>query len=97
MPKLLSQSKYEEFESNSALQIRDQEERRAENARNLAGLRICILRALFMSPVSNIHPSSTVHLLLTLLCFCYIFGFLPILSLLITSDLGFYFVIFPCS
>ena len=38
MPKLLIQSKYEEFESNSALQIRDQEERRAENARNLAGL-----------------------------------------------------------
>ena len=33
MPKLLSQSKHEEFESNSALQIRDQKERRAENAR----------------------------------------------------------------
>ena len=35
MPKLLSQSKHEEFKSNSALQIRDQKERRAENARKL--------------------------------------------------------------
>ena len=33
--KLLSQSKHEEFESNSALQIRDQKERRAENAKKL--------------------------------------------------------------
>ena len=33
MPKLLSQSKHEEFESNSALQTRDQKERRVENAR----------------------------------------------------------------
>ena len=35
MPKLLSQSKHEEFEPNSALQIRDQKERRAENAKKL--------------------------------------------------------------
>ena len=35
MLKLLSRSKYEEFESNSALQIRDQKERIAENARKL--------------------------------------------------------------
>ena len=35
MPKLLSQSKHEEFESNSALQIRDRKERRAENAKKL--------------------------------------------------------------
>ena len=34
MPKLLIQSKHEEFESNSALQIRNQKERRAENQRN---------------------------------------------------------------
>ena len=33
MQKLSSRSKHEEFESNSALQIRDQKERRAENAR----------------------------------------------------------------
>ena len=35
MQKLLSQSKHEEFESNSALQIRDQKERRVENAKKL--------------------------------------------------------------
>ena len=35
MPKLLSRSKHEEFESNSALHIRDQKERRAENVRKL--------------------------------------------------------------
>ena len=35
MPKLLSQSKHEEFESNSALQIKDQKERRVENAKKL--------------------------------------------------------------
>ena len=45
MQKLLSRSKHEEFESNLALQIKDQKERRAENTRklehrrNFAGLR----------------------------------------------------------
>ena len=38
--------------------------------------------------VPTIHPSSTVHLLLTLWCFCYIFGVFPILSLLIPSNFG---------
>ena len=33
MPKILSRSKHEEFESNLALQIRNQKERRVENAR----------------------------------------------------------------
>ena len=40
MPKLLSQSKHEEFESNSALQIKDQKERREENAKKLELLKI---------------------------------------------------------
>ena len=35
MPKLLSQSKHEEFEPNSALQIIDHKERRAEKAKKL--------------------------------------------------------------
>ena len=35
MPKLLSRSKHKEFEPNSTLQIRNQKERRAENARKL--------------------------------------------------------------
>ena len=46
MPKLLSRSKHEEFKLNSALQIKNQKERRVENARklepvgNLAGCEI---------------------------------------------------------
>ena len=39
MPKILSRSKHEEFESNSALQIRNQKERRVENARKLEPVR----------------------------------------------------------
>ena len=39
MPKLLSQSKHEKFELNSVLQIRNQKERRAENARKLGHCR----------------------------------------------------------
>ena len=35
MQKLLSQSKHEEFEPNSALKIKDQKERIAENAKKL--------------------------------------------------------------
>ena len=35
MPILLSRSKHEEFESNSALQIINQKERRAEEARKM--------------------------------------------------------------
>ena len=35
MPNLLSRSKNEEFKSNSALQIRNQKERRAEEARKM--------------------------------------------------------------
>ena len=35
MPNLLSQSKHEEFESNSTLQIKNQKERKAEEARKM--------------------------------------------------------------
>ena len=48
MPKLLSRSKDEEFESNSTLQIRDQKEIREENTRKLEHLR-------------NLVHASTVH------------------------------------
>ena len=44
MPKLLSRSKHEEFESSSALQIRDQNERRAENARKMEHCEIWFLQ-----------------------------------------------------
>ena len=57
MPKLLSRSKHEEFESNLALQIKDQKERKAkcEEKWSTAGvflpLPLCILRALFLQPL----------------------------------------------
>ena len=96
MPKLLSRSKHEEFESNSALQIRDQKEKKSIKfkkigaAINLAGLRIGFLLTLFMHHVDTIHPAATVHLLVDALDFCYNFLFLPILSLLIPYDFGFF-------
>ena len=93
MPKLLSRSKHEEFDSNSALHIRDEKEKRAENAENLE-LQEIPVRTVHLP--ATVHPIAIVHLLLTLSCFCYNFLFLPILSLLIPFDLGF-FVIFPCS
>ena len=110
MPKLLSRSKHKEFESNSALQIRDQKERRAENTKkmehnkNFAGLRNfrnlqnfagCeIASARYCSSCSTVHSSYTVDFL-RLLPFCYNFLFLPILSLVI--DFGFFFFFFVIS
>ena len=81
MPTLLSRSKQEEFESNSALQIRDQKERRAENTKKMEVAKFASLRALFMPPASTVHHAATVHLLFDALAICYIFLFLPILSL----------------
>ena len=85
MPKLLSRSKHEEFESNSALQIRDKKERRAENAENLEPQEIPMRT---VHAHGTVHHFATVHLFFTLSDFCYIFLFLPILSLLIPYDLG---------
>ena len=68
MPKLLSRSKHEEFESNSALQIINQKERRAKNARilghcrNFAGLKNCkILQPAKIRSVAKLPPLCTVH------------------------------------
>ena len=101
MSKLLSRSKHEEFESNSAFQIRNQEERIAENKGNwstcelvhastvhpahCASCALCIMRTVSQAACSPAFHASV---------FCYIFLFLPILTLVISSDLGF-FCIFP--
>ena len=88
MPKLLSRSKHEEFESNSALQIKDQKERRAKceekwsTAGVLLPLPLCILRALFLQQLVLLH--------FTPRFFCYIFLFLPILTLVIAFVLVFF-------
>ena len=70
MPKLLSQSKNEEFESNSALQIRDLKERRAENAkklelqekfRSLQNFRRFHCSSCEIPSYSTVHVSCTIH------------------------------------
>ena len=78
MPKLLSRSKHEEFESDFALQIRDEKERRVENTENLELQEI---------PTRTV-PSYCSFLLFDASDFCYNFLFLPILSLLIPCDFG---------
>ena len=71
MSKLLSRSKHEELESNSALYIKNQEERIAENIRK-RNLRNLVPAALFLPPstVPSCSPCSpTFHALLFLLQF----------------------------
>ena len=95
MQKLLSRSKHEEFESNSALQIKNQKERIAENARilghcmNFAGLQT-ILQPAKIRSVAKLPPLCIVHFsaLLTVpgarLTFSFFFSFfcfLPTFSL----------------
>ena len=87
MPKLLIRSKHEEFESDLALQIRDEKERRAENAENLE-LQEILTR--------TIHAHGTVHPTMfhpaARFAFC-LFWFLPNLSLV----MDFHFVFFLIS
>ena len=92
MLKLFSLFKHEEFESNSALQIRDQKEIRAKNYKENGTCEICILRALFMPPANTVHPTATVHLLFDVVPCLFQFLFLPILSLVIS-----FCFIFSCS
>ena len=87
MPKLLSRLKHEEFESNSALQIRDQKERREENTRKLEHLRNWFLQHCAQLQ----HCSSYCPFLLFTLCpICICFWFFPILTLVIAFVLVFF-------
>ena len=74
MPKLLSRSKHEEFESNSALQIRDKKERREENTKKMEPVKFI--------PAHTVHLPATVHhaarsCFLTLCPVCFNFCFFP--------------------
>ena len=78
MPKLLSRSKHEEFKSNSALQIKDQKERR-EKCEVKHNLRKA-------SPASTVPSSNTVPLaarscFLRYTLFAFAFDFFSILPL----------------
>ena len=94
MPKLLSRPKHEEFKSNSALQIINEKERRAENARkleyvgNLVGFEIfatCEISQVAKSPPATVHSSyhySPFPVLLPFLTLLSLFGLLPKLPLM---------------
>ena len=77
MPKLLSRSKHEEFESKSSLQIRSQKERRAKSEEKWSTYEI--------GSFSTVHFSCTVHHFATVpsccmfdaLAICYDFCFFP--------------------
>ena len=56
MPKLLSRSKHEEFKSNSALQIKDQKERRAKSEEKMEHCKIWFLQHCSQP----LHPASTI-------------------------------------
>ena len=91
MPKLLSRSKHEEFESNPALQNRDYKERRAENTKKMERSTNWVRKCLcaHCSPHALFTHLVTVHLF-DALAICYNFLFLPILSLIIAFGFGFF-------
>ena len=86
MPKLLSRSKHEEFESNSSLQIRSQKERRAKSEEKWS---IAKFGSCSTVPSSSTVPSCYPFLLFDASDFCCIFLFLPILTLVIAFVLVF--------
>ena len=94
MPILLSRSKHKEFESNSALQIRDQKERIVENtkkmehSKNFARLQNFptyeILQVAKFASYTHCSPHATIHLsshysfLLTVASFLVFLPFYPL-------------------
>ena len=79
MPNLLSRSKHEEFKSNSALQIKDQKERRAKSEEKNGALQNLVLAALFPAPASYEHCSCSplFSSISRIVVFATIFGFSP--------------------
>ena len=72
MPKLLSRSKHEEFESNSALQIRDQKERRAKSEEKWS---IAKFGSCSTVPSSSSVPHAARSCFLRYALFAFAFGF----------------------
>ena len=77
MPKLLSRSKHEEFESNSSLQIRSQKERRAKSEEkwSIAKFASCSTVHLSSEHCSSCSPCSPAFH--AFVVFVAIFGFFP--------------------
>ena len=95
MPKFLSRSKHEEFESNSTLQISDQKERRAKKMQgnwsyNLAGCKT--IATCEFSQVAKLQPADTIHP--THCSFSSLFSCISRLSFFVTFFVSSYFN--PC-
>ena len=92
MPKLLSRSKHEEFESNSALQNTDQKERRAENTKKMELVKFgsCEHCSSYSTIHSSHHCSSCPFLPAAHFCFLFSFWFSSYFFLIIV----FIFVVF---
>ena len=86
MPNLLSRSKHEEFKSNSALQIKDQKERRAKSEEKNGALQNLVPAALFPTPASCEHCSCSplFSCISRIVVFATIFGFSPFTLVVIT-------------
>ena len=88
MPKLLSGSKHEEFKSNSALQIKDQKERRAKSEEKWS---IAKFGSCSTVPSSSTVPPTARFLLFTLCPVCICFWFFSILPPVIAFRFCFFF------
>ena len=86
MSKLLSRSTHEEFKSNSALQIRDQKERRAKNTKKMEVTKFASCEHCSCLQLATVHHAATVHMLFDdVPCL-----FLPILYLVIAFGFSFF-------
>ena len=74
MPKLLSRSKHEEFESNSSLQIRSQKERREKSEEKWSIMKFGSCSTV---PSSSTVPHAARSYFLRYALFAFIFGFFP--------------------
>ena len=89
MPKLLSRSKHEEFKSNSALQIKDQKERRAKSEEKWS---IAKFGSCSTVPSSSSIPPAARSCFLRYALFAFAFGFFPFYPCnILSSDFGFFF------
>ena len=93
MPKLLSRSKHEEFESNSSLQIRSQKERRAKNEEkwSIAKFASCSTFDLSNKHYSSCSPCSPAFH--AFVVFVAIFGFFSHFILVIAFSFSFFFFV----
>ena len=94
MPRLLSRSKYEEFESNSLLQIISQKERRAKSEEKWSIAKFGSYSTVHSS--NTVHPAAHVLMHFTLLLFLLQFLVFSHFILVIAFSFSF-FSNFPCS